>query len=432
MNILSLLGFICIAFLGFKYAFSSGSYFLVTSPIQSTLKLKVTARQRFVLLLLAVGIIQAGVLSSSLLFVWILLLGVFLIKFGANISRSKLFVFYTAYLIWLLISLFRTPEFGFGFRMLAKYLYPLLVLLVTAKMTINDSFFYKALKVCFASALVANIILLLPSLFPIYSFTNLVFGPLLWWGPAIIDYNPFVLVLAIVLYQKQPKKIYILAGIIVFAIPLLSSVRTGLVGLVMVLFAISFFKYKLKSLPILGVIFVAFIGSILFVPSIREKMFRGAFENSSEVINRSADLTLDDIDTNGRNDLWEWCLTSFYKNNEITGSGIGQVQAMLYAKKSPFPELNALHNDYILLLCDNGQLGLVLYLLIIISFIVQAFQFYNNSNYTEAARTAAFIAGTSFCGIMACAFTDNVINYSLITLTYPYAFLGFAMALTKK
>lgn len=426
-TIISLLAFLFISVLGVKYV-NSRNWSFVTSPYNPKQKLKVSARQRFVLFLLAMGVVQAGSFSATLLLVWIVLLLVLLSKYGTRFSDSPLFLIYSIYLIWLVFSLVRSPEQGFGFRMLAKYIFPFLVVLVTSSIPITDTFFVKALKVAFVSAVFINLYTVLPIGF----ITGPLLDPIIWWGPAIIDYNPFAIAVALVLYKLTKNKNY-LYSIVLFSLPpVLEAVRTGLVGIGVLMLAISFFKYKLRALPAFIGILLVFIGSILFIPAIRDKMFRGAFKSADEVINSFGNASvLDNLETSGRSAMWEWSLNHFYKDNELIGSGIGQVQAMLYSGNSPFPELNALHSDYILILCDSGQIGLVLYLLILVVFVAHSFKIYNNKKNSESSRSSAFIAGTSLCGIMACAFTDNVINYSLITLTYPYAFFGFALALKK-
>lgn len=429
-TIISLLAFLIISVLGVKYAYSRNWSF-VASPYNAKQKMRVSARQRFVLFILAAGVVQAGSFSAILLLVWIALLLVLLSKYGARFADSNLFLFYTVYLIWLLFSLISSPEQGYAFRVFAKYMFPFLVALVASSVPNTDAFFLKALKVSLASALFVNLIIGLPYLIPVGFFTTPVFGPIIWWGPAIIDFNPFAMAVALVLYQITKKKIYLYAIIIFFLVPAITSVRTGLIGLGVSLLAISFFKYKLRALPIFIVIILGFIGSVLFIPGVRDKMFHGAFNSAAEVVNSLDVLSIDDLDTSGRLVMWEWAVDTFYKGNEVMGSGLGQLQARFYSGDHPFAPLEVVHNDYIQILCDTGQIGLVLYLLIICSFVVHSFRIYNNKRNRDSARNSAFIAGTSLCGIMACAFTDNVINYSLITLTYPYAFFGFALALQK-
>jgi O-antigen ligase len=303
--------------------------------------------------------------------------------------------------------------------------------LTTASIPINDAFFLKALKVTFVSGIFVNLTILVPNVLPISFITGPLFGPIIWWGPAIIDFNPFLMAVVIILYKLTKKKLYLYSIFIFFLIPAITSIRTGLIGLGISLLVISFFKYKLRALPVFVFILCGFIGSVLFIPGVRDKMFRGTFNSAEEVLNSANVLTIDDLDTSGRYAMWEWSLDTFYADNELKGSGLGQIQARLYSGNHPFVPLEVIHNDYIQILCDTGQIGLVLYLIVLVSFVVYSFRIYNNKKNSESARNSAFIAGTSLCGIMACAFTDNVINYSLITLTYPYAFFGFALALKK-
>ena len=203
-TIISLLAFLIISILGVKYA-NSREWSFVTSPYNAKQKLRISSRQRFALFLLAVGVVQAGSLSATLLLVWIALLIVLLLKYGTRFSDSPLFLFYGIYLIWLVFSLIRSPEQGFGFRMLAKYLFPFLVALMTSSIPFTDAFFAKALKVAFASAVFVNLYVVLPIGF----ITGPLLGPIIWWKPAIIDYNPFAIAVALVLYKLMNKKYYL-------------------------------------------------------------------------------------------------------------------------------------------------------------------------------------------------------------------------------
>nr|WP_315164771.1 O-antigen ligase family protein [uncultured Flavobacterium sp.] len=429
-TIISFLAFLVIIVLALEYTFLNKTYF-IKSPNDAKVKIAVSSRHRFILFLLASAFVQAGSFSATLLLVWIVLLLMLLFRYSTRFSDSNLFAFYAIYLIWLLFSLALSPEKEYGFRVFAKYLFPFLVVLVTSSIPINDTFFLKVLKVCFAVALFVNLIIIVPYIVPIGFITGPLFSPIIWWWPAIIDFNPFSMAIAIILYKLTKNKNYLFAIALFFLLPALASVRTGLIGLGVSLLAISFFKYKLRALPVFGFIIFGFIASVLFIPNVRDKMFGGTFKSAQEVINSLDILSFNNIDTSGRSAMWEWSLDTFYKGNELMGAGLGQLQARFYSGNHPFGSLEVIHNDYIQILCDTGQIGLILYFLILFSFVVQTFLIYNNKNNRESARNSAFIAGTSLCGIMACAFTDNVINYSLITLSYPYAFFGFALVLKK-
>lgn len=430
-TILSLLALLVIGVLGFKYAYLGKAY-LVSSALSKRVKFRVNSRQRLMLLLLASGIVQAGGFSAILLLLWIAFLILLVLKYGVSFSGSPLFRLYAIYLVWLLISLFFSPEKQFGLRVFLKYLFPFLVVLVVSKIKIDEVFFLKALKVTFTSFLIANLTLFLPKFLPIGSIIEPLFGPVVWWGPAIIDANPFAIAVAFILFKITNNKKFLLIIPIIVLIPMLASIRTGLVGIGIFLLAASFFKYKIKALPIYLLIILGFVFSILFVPAVRDKMFRESFSSAQDVINSLDYLTIDSIDSSGRFAMWEWSLEEYYNGHEYMGSGLGQLQERFYSGNHPFSIIKAVHNDYIQIICDTGLIGLVLYLLIIVSFVGHSFQIYNNKKNSMSARNAAFIAGTSICGIMACAFTDNVINYSLITLSYPFVFFGFALVFKKR
>ncbi|WP_158837708.1 O-antigen ligase family protein [Polaribacter sp. L3A8] len=424
---LSLLAFLLIIIYGFEYAFMGKTY-AVSTTWNKRIKFKVNAQQRFVLLLLATAIVQAGAFSALLLLVWMGLLIGILFRYGIQMFSSPMLKIYALYLCWLLFSLVLTSEKGYGFRVLAKYLFPFLVVLVVSSVKITDIFFIKALKVSFIAGVIINSCIVSMKILPIYAIYN----PILWWQPAVIDVNPFFIASGLLLYKFSKKKQILFAILLFISIPIVESVRTGLIGIGVFFLAVSFFKYKLKALPVFVLIVASFIASILFVPTVRNKMFRHTFNSAEEVINMSSNLSPDSIDSNGRFAMWEWSLNTFYEGNKFMGAGIGQMQARFYSGNHPFGIIKIAHNDYLQIICDTGQIGLFLYMLIIISFVWHAFIIYNDKKNNVLARQAAFIAGTSLCGIMATAFTDNVINYSLITLSYPYAFFGFALVMKSK
>ena len=425
---LSAVAFLVISFLGMKYAFLAKTY-RVKSPFTTGLNFRVSSRQHFILLLLCTAIVQAGSFSAILLLVWMVLLLQLTLKYGTRFSVSPVFFFYALYLSWLLFSLLLTPEPAFGFRVFAKYAFPFLVLLVVAKTPIHTTFFLKAVKISFWAALTANLIIGLPLILPIGFLTGPIFNPILWWGPAILDFNPFAIAIVLSLYSLTKKRRYLVVIFIFVLIPILTANRTGLVGIGVCLLAMSWFKYKVRALPIMAMVLALFISAIVFIPGVRDKMFYESYSNADTLLNDSNTISKDAINSNGRFAMWEWSLENFYTGNKAMGSGLGQIQAVFYGENHPFGDIRIIHNDYVQILCDTGLIGLMLYLLISLSFVLHAFKIYINKKNQPAARYAAFIAGTSLCGIMACAFTDNVINYSLITLSYPYVFFGFSLSL---
>jgi O-antigen ligase len=153
--------------------------------------------------------------------------------------------------------------------------------------------------------------------------------------------------------------------------------------------------------------------------------------STEEIIERGDELTTDDIDSSGRFAMWEWSLAHFYKGKEWKGSGLGVLQHAFYTWEHPFGGLRVVHNDYIQILCDTGLIGLILYGLTLLSFIVHSVIIYYRKNKVPIVRLAAIISGVSLAGMLSTLYTDNVVNYSLMTLSYPFALYGMMLGLNR-
>ena len=49
-------------------------------------------------------------------------------------------------------------------------------------------------------------------------------------------------------------------------------------------------------------------------------------DNKSIQTLRSGEISIDDINSNGRFAMWEWSLNKFYQNRELYGTGTGNLQ----------------------------------------------------------------------------------------------------------
>ncbi len=119
-----------------------------------------------------------------------------------------------------------------------------------------------------------------------------------------------------------------------------------------------------------------------------------------------------------------------YAGKEITGSGTGSTQNYLY-NNNVFGGLKVPHNDYVQQLCDNGLVGIVLYLTMCLLVIIHCFKEFNNRKNIHAVRVSAIIAGAALGGTILTMLTDNVVNYSMATLAYPFGFYGMMLGLKK-
>lgn len=78
---------------------------------------------------------------------------------------------------------------------------------------------------------------------------------------------------------------------------------------------------------------------------------------------REGKISKDNINSNARFAMWEHLMTRFYEQKELLGSGSGCTQNYMYTHFI-FGGLKVPHNDYVQILCDNGIIGLILYLLV--------------------------------------------------------------------
>ena len=202
-------------------------------------------------------------------------------------------------------------------------------------------------------------------------------------------------------------------------------------GTTLALATFMFFKYRLKSLPVILGVGIMFLIAVFYIPAVREKMF---FDDSNVNINqmRSGQISLDNINSNGRFAMWEWSLGNFYKGKELAGSGTGNLQETFYALKHPFKPIRIVHNDYVQLLCDNGLIGFFLFGCSFLFLIAHCFFVYQNPIYDMGIRICAIVAGASAAGVLLTMYTDNVINYTMATLSYPCGFYGMMLGLIAK
>ena len=373
--------FIILTFLGLK--FLTQKQVLLKSPLNKSQTMVLSGPEMFWILTFSTGLLALsapGTLNLMAIRLFVLelfcIIGLFIVR-NAPVN-SPMITMYGIYIIWLLIGLSYSPAPDYGFRVILKYLYPFLIILFASAVVREKEVFFKA------------------------SF----------WARAVGVSS-------------------ILFFVVLFMLPCIIWVfRTSIMGTTLALIVFAFFRYKLKSLPVIAGALVMFLAIIFTVPSIREKMFFDESKSISQL--ESGDITIDDINSNGRFAIWEWSLQNYFSANKIAGSGTGNLQEVFYSLKHPFGTIKICHNDYVQILCDNGLIGIVLFGLSFLFLIGHTFIIYLNKNYDTAIRICAITAGASAAGVLLTMFTDNVINYTMATLSYPCGFYGMMLGMLAK
>lgn len=335
---------------------------------------------------------------------------------------------YLLYLIWLIVGLTYTSNIMFGIRVILKYIYPFLIMLFASAVTWNREMFFKAAYGARIVALISAIIAFIPNV-EWYVFPNV-----FWYGTArAIHYIPMAIFSLTLFYHLDQKKKENLILTVVFIIPcVLWIYRTSMIGTTLALVVFFFFKYKFRSLPIIALVFLLAIASVFYIPAVRNKMFNpGEKFEMSQLFD--GDITMDDVNTNARSVMWEWSLKNYYKGHEIIGTGTGNLQRAFYQEQE-FSRggRGIVHNDYIQILCDNGLIGIILYLPAGLFAIIHCFILYNRKYYPPVLRICAITAGASMAGVLITLYSDNVVNYSMATLSYPWGFYGMMLGLHKQ
>ena len=428
MYLLNYLYFIAITGLGYKWLTAREGY--LKNPLDRTQLMRLDGPEMFWILTFATGLLAfaaPGTLNLMALRLWVLeifcFVGLFVVKRKPIWSVAS--ILYLVFILWLCIGLVYTPSPMYGLRVIMKYVYVLLIMLFASAAVRYVEVFLKAAIAARTVAIISIAVAFIP-------FVGKLFPGVFWYGTAeAINYiSMFIFSLALFYFTNEKKKNLLLS--ILFVLPCILWVfRTSIVGTTLALMTFMFFKYKLKALPVMVVVLVLFLVAIFYIPAVREKMF---FDDSSASISQveSGEISMDNINTNGRSAMWAWCLGKFYTGHELAGCGTGNLQETFYSLRHPFGTIKICHNDYVQILCDNGLIGLILFGASFLCAVFHCFIIYNSRRYDMAIRLCAIVAGASMTGTLLTLYTDNVINYSMATISYPCGFYGMMLGMLAK
>lgn len=335
---------------------------------------------------------------------------------------SAVSFFYLLYIAWLLIGLSYSHAPTYGFRVILKYLYPLCVMLFSSAVVRDEEVFLKAglyarwvAVACLIFSVIPGISILVPGVF--------------WYGTArAIHFIPIcIFSLALYFYGGKNKKDLLYA--VIFAMPCFLWVfRTSIMGTILAVMTFFYFRYRMKSLPIIMGILLLSVIAVFTIPSLKEKMFKNDDVTIEQL--QEGKISKDNINSNARFAMWEHLQNRFYVNKQLQGSGTGSVQNYMYTHRI-FGGLKVPHNDYVQMLCDNGIIAVIIYILIGITLIFHTLSVYNHSC-SSVVRLCAITAGSSMAGLLLTLYSDNVVNYSMATLSMPFGFYGMMLGLNKE
>ncbi|MCQ2094812.1 MAG: O-antigen ligase family protein [Bacteroidaceae bacterium] len=423
-DIISLVLFGVLSFLTFTHAMGRSK--VVSYPFDKTKNVVFSGPEYFIVLLLGTAMFQCGMFLSTRLLINEILCIILFFRYSSNRSLSMPLVLYIVYMIWLVIGCTYTESMVFGIRMMIKYLYPFVVSLVCMKVVSHHEVFLKSGLVARKWGCVSVVSAFIPVV------ESLFFSGVMWYGTArVINYISLAIFSLTLFYHLKNYSKSDLFWAIFFMIPcFLAAYRTSVLGTFVAVSMFYVFKDRMKAIPVLAVICVIAVGSVFLIPSLREKTFydkETTFEQVKEV-----GVEEEQINTNGRTALWKHLKHKFYEKHELVGSGTGSVQNEMYTNTDFYNGIKVTHGDYVQMQCDNGNIGMILYLIAMLSVVIHCFWVYNNLEHNMYVRVCAIAAGASLAGMLATLYSDNSVNYSMVTLAFPMAFYGMMLGLKYK
>ena len=425
MQYINILFFLILTYWGFKFLYMSHKS--VTHPLDKKRKLVFEGPELYLILMLSTGLLSLSApigldLSAIRLLMLEILCIIGLFRTHHKPVWTAASVFYILLLLWMCIGVTYTPSTQFGIRVVLKFLYALLVMLFCSAVVHDGEVFLKA---AFGTRLMAILTIIL-------SFTHLtrLLPGTIWYVTALaINYIAMCMFsLAMYYYGGRDKKNLYLT--ILFVIPCIVWVfRTSIMGTALAFMVFMFFRYKAKSLPLIFGTIILFIVAIFTIPAVKDKMFAGQDRTLQEF--QAGKISMDDIESNGRFAMWEWSFDTYYDGREMIGSGTGNLQRAFYALEHGIGTIKIVHNDYVQILCDNGLIGMFLFGASFLCLIVHSFIVLQKRRYPWYIKVCAITAGASAAGMLLTMYTDNVINYSMATISYPCAFYGMMLGLEK-
>lgn len=353
-----------------------------------------------------------------------LLCFIVLFKCRNKLPFSSPMLFYLIFLLWVVIGIFYSTSLNFGIRMLLKYLYPFAFAMMTAKVVRDHNVFMLSGQWSRYIGTLGIILIIIP-------FTSKIFSSIFWYIAAYITGLITIIMFSLALsYISTNKKKNVIWAIALCAPCIIVTFRTDIFGTAVAFAMFYLIKYRIKALPIIASIGILGLCVMFYVPDVKNKMFIDPDKVSmSDYLQGNIDET--NVQTNMRKFMWESATKMFYDGHELIGSGTGRVQKFFYTEATDARRGGQLHNDFLVLRCDNGNIGLALFIIAYLLVFLHCLKIYYDYD-DPYLKMCAIVAGSSLVGIFVTMFSDNTLSYSMVTLSAPWGLYGMALGMKYK
>ena len=335
-----------------------------------------------------------------------LLFILFITRFKIVLSKNN--IWYLLFIIFALLSLLYSSDPLRGLHGIVMYVFPLFFYTLAAK-AIRETDDVERL---FSVIIKGNGLLLISciiTLFVLFAFS--------YYGMAICTIPLYLLF-------KTKKKSYIIHFLICLLPALITVKRTPLLGIAISSAVFLSVRYRWKAfLPSVLAIGLGF-ALVISIPAFRSKLF---FENDTlRIQDAYSSNVVENINTNGRLQFWAYAWNEFYLESPVFGAGTGSVKSFMQSEDNPFiKDFQLMHNDWLLMICETGLVGVLLLLLFFITILRQCIR-YSSSNYPRDLRLMSAACAGSVAGTMTHMFFENCMNSFVFSTTFVfYAIFNF-------
>lgn len=412
-----------VAFLIAVYAiriYSRETLMIVSHPNFPNIACYINRDLHFLVFSIATAMIFLGPLSLVKYGFWTVLM-IYLIFTRFRMKIDAIVICYMLLLAWALFSLIYSSVKFQGFMLLIKYSLPLLYLwLGYNAIEDREDLLFLLKKTAWIMVIYAVLIGGFSAKFLpwVYGFLCFKTGGLVIAYASLADFYSALFVVPLALYViDKDKKWLAVAGWIALS-TILEVVRTGIGGIFLASSFFLFFYYRLKAVPWLFCAAVLAVMAVFFIPEVHDKMFVNDNMTISSV--DSSTINFENIQSNGREQIWETNLARFYAPNPVTGAGLGE--SMEFTKNNFIVKL--IHNDYVQILCDMGLVGISLFALFFLVTILKVVSHIWRQGSDDLVKlTGAMVLG-SCAGVFFSMMFDNVISYAQQCFVIPFIFIG--------
>lgn len=403
----------------FAYMYATRKPMLVKVPWYEGWKYECNQPLSFLIYSILTAMLFLGPLSLVKYGVWIVILLLMMYRGAFRYRFNMVLGAYTLFVLWNLYTMTYTPYPEQGWMMILKFCLPYLYFwLGYNAIQCEDDFYVFLEKTCWICCGYALIIGGVSAKFisPLYVFLNFTSGGLFVSYASLADFFAVLITVPITMYFATNKRKYLWMAAWMFLSTILESVRTGIGASVLGLSFFYMIYKKGKSIPYIGLMVILFITSIFAVPEVREKMF-GSKANTVSV----GSASMDQVEMNGRNFMWERIMEHSYYGHEMMGSGCGASLGWLKEKASKEGGIVLIHSDWVQMLSESGNIGLGFFVFFI---IVLLWVILSETWKYKGFITITFVGAMTVASFVACFFAmgfDNVITYAQQGFVIPLA-----------